>query len=178
LHDLETKLKELEARLKESKAKFEAEAKTSKAETKEFKAKAKKSDESLSKSHLEVEKLQPAKNAFRDIRRDELRKLVQKSCHRLNQKRNEAAHGGNLLGDLYVIQEDLESDPNGGNVLKDGFNEMYKLRHEQIAPHISQTTQTPDVLNIGANVGTLDEIRKSNKGGGQMLDTRSQGPLE
>jgi hypothetical protein len=172
LRDLETKIKELEAEVTKYKTeaetavakatKFEKEVKTSKAkarkseaETEKFKAKAKESDE-------EVQKLQPARKAFRDIRRAELRISAQKPVPRLmTQKRNDATHGGNLLGDFYVIQEDLKSDLSGGNVLKEGFSKMYELQYEQIALHvsrISQTTQAPilEALNIGANVRTLN----------------------
>jgi chromosome segregation ATPase len=177
-HDLETRIEELVASLEESKAKakkFEDEAKVAnekrtKAEEKEaaaqakatkFKAETRTSKAETERFKAEVQKLQLAKKAFRDIRRAELRKSAQKSWSRLTQIRNEVAHGGNLLGDLYVIQEDLESDPSGGNVLKDGFSNMYKLQHEQIAPHIlviSQTTQARilEALNIGANVETLE----------------------
>jgi F0F1-type ATP synthase membrane subunit b/b' len=74
---LEASLKESQASLKESQTNLkesEAEVERLKAEAKTFKAKAKESDEALSKSRKEVQKLQPAKNAFRDIRRAELRK--------------------------------------------------------------------------------------------------------
>jgi chromosome segregation ATPase len=147
----EAKATKFEAEAKASKTKatkFEAEARTSKAETERFKA--------------EVQKLQPAKIAFRDVRRAELRKSAQKRQSRLTQKRNETAHGGSLLGDFYVIQEDFESDQCGGNVLKTGFSLMYQLQYDKIAPHIldiSQTTRAPilEALNIGANVKTLND---------------------
>jgi hypothetical protein len=73
----------------------------------------------------------------------------------LIRKRNEAAHGGNVLGDYYVIQAELESNPMEADVLKVGFENMYQLGHDRTPPDISQKIQ--HFLDIWVNVKILDE---------------------